>query len=181
MYNSKQNQDQLVVQHASLVKRIALHIMGKLPANILLDDLYQAGMLGLLEASTKFDSSKGASFETYAGIRIRGSIIDEVRRGDWSPRSVHRNGRLIAQAISAIEQRTSQDARDEDVAHELEISVKQYHQRVADVANERGDNDLADAIREEVQTYWLDYRKYMREHGRTPWTPRGMGSAMNAK
>ncbi len=137
MYNDNLNQDKLVARHAPLVKRIALHIIGKLPANIILDDLIQAGMLGLLEASMKFDSSKGASFETYAGIRIRGSIIDEVRRGDWAPRSVHRNGRQIAQAITAIEQRTGKDARDEDVAQELGIEVEQYHQMVTDVSNVR--------------------------------------------
>lgn len=137
MYNNQQSQHQLVMQHAGLVKRIALHVMGRLPANILLDDLIQAGMLGLLEASGKFDQSKGASFETYAGIRIRGSIIDEVRRGDWAPRSVHKNGRHIAKAISEIEQRTGQDAKDEDVAKELGVDVDQYHQMVKDVSNVR--------------------------------------------
>jgi len=137
MYNNQQSQQQLVIQHAGLVKRIALHVLGRLPANILLDDLIQAGMLGLLEASSKFDQTKGASFETYAGIRIRGSIIDEVRRGDWAPRSVHKNGRHIAKAISEIEQRTGQDAKDEDVAKELGVDVDQYHQMVKDVSNVR--------------------------------------------
>ena len=137
MYNNQQSQQQLVIQHAGLVKRIALHVLGRLPANILLDDLIQAGMLGVLEASSKFDQTKGASFEAYAGIRIRGSIIDEVRRGDWAPRSVHKNGRHIAKAISEIEQRTGQDAKDEDVAKELGVDVDQYHQMVKDVSNVR--------------------------------------------
>ena len=137
MYNEFQNRDVMVQQHAPLVKRIALHLLARLPSSVQLDDLYQAGMIGLLEASSKFDGSKGASFETYAGIRIRGAIIDEVRRGDWSPRSVHRNGREISAAISAVESRTGKDARDEDVAKEMEISLDQYHHMVADVSNVR--------------------------------------------
>ncbi len=137
MYNEYQNQDVLVQQHASLVKRIALHLLARLPASVQLDDLYQAGMIGLLEASFRFDGSKGASFETYAGIRIRGAILDEVRRGDWSPRSVHRNGREISAAILAVENRTGKDARDEEVAREMEVSLEQYHHMVADVSNVR--------------------------------------------
>jgi len=137
MYNDQQDKQQLVHQHASLVKRIALHLMGRLPPHILLEDLYQAGMLGLLEASGKFDHTKGASFETYAGIRIRGSIIDEVRRGDWAPRSVHKNGRQIAKASNDIEQRTGKDAKDENIAQEMGVELEQYHQMVSDVANVR--------------------------------------------
>ena len=137
MYNDVQNQELIVRQHASLVKRIALHLLARLPDNIQLDDLYQAGMMGLLEATNKFDGSKGASFETYAGIRIRGAIIDEVRRGDWSPRSVHRNGREISKAIVAVENRTGQDARDEEIAAQMQISLEQYHHMVRDVASVR--------------------------------------------
>ncbi len=137
MYNDFQDPNVLVQHHAPLVKRIALHLLARLPSSVQLDDLYQAGMIGLLEASSRFDNTKGASFETYAGIRIRGAIIDEVRRGDWSPRSVHRNGRQISQAIASIENRTGQDARDEDVAREMEISLNDYHRMVADVSNVR--------------------------------------------
>ncbi|WP_234920024.1 sigma-70 family RNA polymerase sigma factor, partial [Aeromonas veronii] len=93
----------LVERHAPLVKRIAQHLLARLPSSVLLDDLIQAGMIGLLEASRNFDGSKGASFETYAGIRIRGAMLDEIRRGDWVPRSVHRNSRAIAEAIENVE------------------------------------------------------------------------------
>src|SRR6188508_859781 len=82
-----------IEEFAPLVKRIAYHMMMRMPASVQVDDLIQAGMIGLIEAAQKYDSSKGASFETYAGIRIRGSIVDEMRRGDWAPRSVHRNSR----------------------------------------------------------------------------------------
>ena len=91
MYSKAQAQDsrhQLIERYAPLVKRIAYHLLARLPANVQVDDLIQAGMIGLLEASTKYDASKGASFETYAGIRIRGAMLDDVRKGDWAPRSV---------------------------------------------------------------------------------------------
>ena len=106
----------LVERHAPLVKRIAQHLLARLPSSVLLDDLIQAGMIGLLEASRNFDGSKGASFETYAGIRIRGAMLDEIRRGDWVPRSVHRNSRAIAEAIENVEQAHGRDARDTEVA-----------------------------------------------------------------
>ncbi|NVJ49523.1 MAG: sigma-70 family RNA polymerase sigma factor, partial [Gammaproteobacteria bacterium] len=86
-------QQDVITQYAPLVKRIAHHLMSRLPSSVQVEDLMQAGMIGLLEASRNFDATKGASFETFAGIRIRGAMIDEIRRGDWVPRSVHRNTR----------------------------------------------------------------------------------------
>ena len=68
-----------------------------------IDDLIQAGMIGLLEASRNYDPSQGASFETYAGIRIRGSMLDEIRKGHWAPRSLHRKARQVAKAVQEIE------------------------------------------------------------------------------
>ncbi len=118
---------QLVEQHASLVKKIALHILARLPGSVQLDDLMQAGMIGLLEASQKYQSNKGASFETYAGIRIRGAIVDEIRKGDWVPRSVHRNARRVAKAIKAVEDRSGREAVDSEVADELEMTLDEYH------------------------------------------------------
>ncbi|MFB1002339.1 MAG: sigma-70 family RNA polymerase sigma factor, partial [Pseudomonadales bacterium] len=76
----------LVERHASLVKRIAYHLLARLPDSVQVDDLIQSGLEGLLEAAGNYDISKGASFETFAGIRIRGAMLDEMRRGDWSPR-----------------------------------------------------------------------------------------------
>jgi len=118
--------DQLIAKHAPLVKKIAHHLMARLPASVQVDDLIQAGMIGLLEAAKKYESSKGAAFETYAGIRIRGSMMDEVRKGDWVPRSVHRNARRISEAIKTIEDREGRDARDEEIAHELNMSLDEY-------------------------------------------------------
>lgn len=133
VYQQQIDKNQLVERHAPLVKRIAHHLMARLPASVLVDDLIQAGMIGLLEAAKNFDGSKGASFETFAGIRIRGSMLDEIRKGDWTPRSVHKNSRAITEAISQVEKATGRDARDIDVAERLQVSVQDYHQMLNEV------------------------------------------------
>ncbi|WKE66756.1 RNA polymerase sigma factor FliA [Gallaecimonas kandeliae] len=133
----EQRENQLVARHAELVRRIAHHLLMRLPPSVQLDDLIQAGMMGLIEASRNFDGSKGASFETYAGIRIRGAMLDEIRRGDWVPRSVHRNARAISDAISEVEKRTGVEARDHDVAAVLKISVDDYHRMLTDINSGR--------------------------------------------
>lgn len=122
----------LVEQYLPLVKRIAHHLTGRLPPSVAVDDMIQAGIIGLMEASKKFDSSKGASFETFAGIRIRGSMLDEIRKGDWAPRSVHRNARRVTEAIKSVEQRVNRDARDAEIAEELGVSLTDYFQMTQD-------------------------------------------------
>ena len=126
-----------IEDYADLVKRIALHLIARMPASVQLDDLLQAGMVGLLEAAQKFDASRGASFETYAGIRIRGAIIDEMRRGDWVPRSVHKNSRRIAQASNNIEARLGREAQTQEIADELGVSVDEYHAMANDSVSGR--------------------------------------------
>lgn len=121
-----------VEDFAPLVKRIAYHMMMRMPASVQVDDLIQAGMIGLIEASQKYDASRGASFETYAGIRIRGAIVDEMRRGDWVPRSVHRNARRVSQAVAAVEARTGRDATDAEVAAELGVGLDEYFEMLQD-------------------------------------------------
>ncbi len=133
----EQKAHNLVENHAPLVKKIALHLLARLPASVQLDDLMQAGMIGLLEAAQKYQSTKGASFETYAGIRIRGAIVDEIRRGDWVPRSVHRNARRVAGAIRVVENRTGREANDKEVADELEMSLQEYHACLNDASSGR--------------------------------------------
>ena len=131
-YTSMQMQQSNVVeQFGFLVKRIAHHLLLRLPPSVQLDDLIQSGMIGLL--ARNFDVSKGARFETYAGIRIRGSMIDEMRRGDWVPRSVHKNGRDISAAIEMLEKQTGADAKDTHVAAALGVSVAEYHSMLMDV------------------------------------------------
>jgi RNA polymerase sigma factor for flagellar operon FliA len=128
---------QLIETHGALVKRIAHHLVARLPSSISVEDLVQSGMIGLLEAASNFDPGKGASFETFAGIRIRGAMLDEVRRGDWSPRSVHRNGRRVAEAIRGIETRTGREAPDSAVAKELGVTIAEYHAMLQDTVGSR--------------------------------------------
>ncbi len=130
----RQGEVDVVVEHAALVKRIAHHLMARLPASVQIEDLIQAGMIGLLEASRQYDPSQGASFQTYAGIRIRGAMLDEIRRLDWTPRSVHRKAREVAAVIQEIESRTGRDARDAEVAEALGIGLDEYHQILRDSA-----------------------------------------------
>ncbi|MDP2559821.1 RNA polymerase sigma factor FliA [Psychrobium sp. 1_MG-2023] len=132
---TSQNNDQLVIAHAGLVKKIAHHLKGRLPASVLLDDLIQSGMIGLLEAAKNFDGSKGASFETFAGIRIRGAMLDEIRRGDWVPRSVHRNSRAVQKAIDEVEKEHGRDAKEHEIAEKLGINLDEYAQMLNDIAS----------------------------------------------
>jgi RNA polymerase sigma factor for flagellar operon FliA len=133
-YTCLDNKASIVEQYAPLVKKIAHHLLARLPASVQIDDLLQAGMMGLLEASTNFDGTKGAKFETFAGIRIRGSMLDEIRRGDWVPRSVHRNQRRVAQVIDELEQELGRDAKDTEIAQKLDISLNEYHHILNDVS-----------------------------------------------
>lgn len=121
-----------VEDHLELVKRIACHLLGRLPANVQLEDLVQAGTIGLLEAARSYDASQGASFETYAGIRVRGAMLDEVRRNDWTPRSVHRNARKVATAVRKIENETGCEAQPRAIAAMLGVELEQYHAMVQD-------------------------------------------------
>lgn len=132
---NQQTQETLVKSHALLVKRIAHHLLGRLPHSVQLDDLIQAGMLGLLEAARHYDSTKGASFETYAGIRIRGHMLDEVRRNDWVPRSVYRNSRMISEAVRHLEHQLGREAKDAEVAEELGLPLNEYHEMLQDSAS----------------------------------------------
>ncbi len=139
MYAEVENlgENDQIIRHAPLVKRIAYHLLNRLPPTVQIDDLIQAGMVGLLEAASNFDSKMGASFETFAGIRIRGAMIDEIRRSDWTPRSVHRKYRSVTEAIRKIENETGEDAKDADVAESLGISLSEYHQILIDSSSSR--------------------------------------------
>ena len=126
--------DELIKQNTLMVKRIAHHLLMHLPQSIQLDDLMQAGLLGLIEAARHYDPEKGASFETYAGIRIRGYMLDEVRRNEWVPRSVYRNSRLINEAVKNVENRLGRDAKDNEIADELHMELEEYYALLQDAA-----------------------------------------------
>lgn len=129
--------EDLVTEHVELVNRIAHHLIARLPASVDVNDLKQSGMVGLLEAANNFDASRGASFETYAGIRIRGAMLDDIRKHDWTPRSVHHKYRRVTEAINAIEGETGQAASAEEIASHVGISIDDYHKILADSASSR--------------------------------------------
>lgn len=129
--------DDLIARHAPQVKRIAYHLLSRLPASVQVDDLIQAGMLGLLEAARRYDSVQGTSFATFAEPRIRGAMLDEIRKGDWTPRSVHRKAREVAAAIRAVEIATGREADDRSIAEQLGISLAEYHEILADLRGQK--------------------------------------------
>ena len=129
--------DELVVKHSELVKRIAYHVVSRLPSHIEVDDLIQAGMIGLLNAAQNFTPTKGANFETYAGIRIRGAMLDEARKSNWTPRSTFRHAKQVSQAIRSIENRTGRDARAPEIAETLGVPLEEYHHMVESAASSR--------------------------------------------
>ena len=124
----------LVKRHADLVKRIAYHLAARLPSSVDVEDLIQAGVIGLLDAARHYSAGRGASFETYASIRIRGAMVDELRKSDWAPRSVHRRAREISHAIHDIEQATGREAKENEIAEKLGIPLEEYRQLAHDAA-----------------------------------------------
>ncbi len=135
--SNQYSDEDLVTGHIDLVKRIAHHLVARLPATVDVNDLMQSGMVGLLEAAGNFDAARGASFETYAGIRIRGAMLDDIRKHDWTPRSVHHKYRRVMDAMNAVEGRTGRAATAEEVAAHLEISIDEYHKILADSSGSR--------------------------------------------
>ena len=127
----------LVERYASLVKRIANHLLGRLPDGVALEDLVQTGLIALLDAARQFSPSKGASFETYASIRVRGAMLDEFRNTDWAPRSVYRKQRQLTAAIRAVENRTGEHASPREIAEELGVTLDEYFQMVAATTTQR--------------------------------------------
>lgn len=124
--SDKLSLEQFVMEHKGLVKKIALNILRKLPSHIDLDDLLQAGFVGLLEARNHFKYDMGSTFDTYASIRIRGSILDSLRRNSWGTKESIKNMRMIGDAITRIEQRNQKQPSSEEVAAELGISMEDH-------------------------------------------------------
>lgn len=125
----------VIEEFGHLVHKIARHLLLKMPKTVLYEDLVQAGMLGLLEAERNYDEEKGRYFEPFACIRIRGAMIDEVRRGDWIPRSVHRSSRAMTEAVQKIEQTQGRDARDVEIACAMGLSLHDYDKLLLDMSN----------------------------------------------
>ena len=158
--------NKLVEQMVPLVKRIAYHFMARLPASVQVDDLIQAGLMGLLDASKNFDDTQGAQFETYAIQRIRGSMLDELRQADWLPRNVRKNLRRIEAAISNLEQQYGRAPREQELAETLGVPIDEYQHMLLESRGyqllhyedfqESEDSDFFDAYVSDNQSSPLD-------------------------
>ena len=126
--NGLSDKDQCIKEYAPLVKRIAHHLMARLPGSVSVDDIIQAGMIGLLEAAGRYDELRGAQFETFAAQRIRGAMLDELRQADWMPRSIRRDMRRIEAVISQLQQRFGKPPSESEIAKELGMSLMEYQQ-----------------------------------------------------
>jgi RNA polymerase sigma factor FliA len=122
----------LVRAHLPMVKRVAYHMMTRLPACVEVDDLIQAGLMGLLDAVDRFDSEQGAHFETYATQRIRGAMLDELREADWATRNVRRAGRQIESTINILQQRNHRQPSEQEIADEMGLDIQAYFELLND-------------------------------------------------
>ena len=126
--NGLGDKEQCLKEYAPLVKRIAHHLMARLPSSVSVDDIIQAGMIGLLDAAGRYDELRGAQFETFAAQRIRGAMLDELRQADWMPRSLRRDMRRIEAAISKLQQQLGKPPSESEIAGELGIPLAEYQQ-----------------------------------------------------
>ena len=160
--NSRQSTDHLVNQHLPLVKRLASQLAVKLPSHIEIEDLIQVGLIGLLKAVDDYQSDSGAVFSTYATIRIRGAMLDELRGRDWLPRSVQRDLGRVAAAIEKVEQRVGRPASEKEIADELDMNLEDYRVLAGELACARisqldeaelppGNDEPAEQVAEETR------------------------------
>src|SRR6266702_4823390 len=117
----------LIQEYAPHVKYIAQRLASRLPASICLDDLISVGVLGLMDAIEKYDPTRGTTFKTYAEVRIRGAMLDELREFDWAPRSVRQKEHALTQAYAEVERREGRPADDEDVAAVLGLDLATFN------------------------------------------------------
>lgn len=119
--------DKIVVEYAPLVKFIAQKIASKLPANIQIDDLISCGVIGLMDAIDKFDSSRDNKFKTYAEFRIRGAILDELRSQDWVPRSIREKTKVMDKATAKLEKKLGRAPKEKEIADEMGLNQEEFH------------------------------------------------------
>lgn len=134
MYTAKGKADKnsLLTDHMPLVKRLAHQMKAKLPPSVEVDDLVQAGMIGLLDAINRYEENHGAQFETYAVLRIRGAMLDELRSSDWMPRSTRQNMRKVESAMHELTQQLGRPPSESEVAKALKLSLADYQEMLGD-------------------------------------------------
>jgi len=134
MYTAKGKADKnsLLTAHMPLVKRLAHQMKAKLPPSVEVDDLMQAGMIGLLDAINRYEDNHGAQFETYAVLRIRGAMVDELRSNDWMPRSTRQNMRKVESAMHELTQQLGRPPSESEVAKAMKLSLADYQEMLGD-------------------------------------------------
>jgi RNA polymerase sigma factor for flagellar operon FliA len=130
--NGKTDHEAILKEHAPLVRRIAHHMIAKLPPSVDIEDLVQAGMIGLLDAINRYEEEQGAQFTTYAAQRIRGAMLDELRESDWLPRGQRKNMRRVEEAINVLQQRLARPPKETELAAHLGISLAEFQQLLQD-------------------------------------------------
>lgn len=161
--SGKLDKEQLVMQYAPLVKRIAYHLMAKLPASVQAEDIIQNGMLGLIDAINRYEEGLGAQFETYAVQRIRGAMLDGLRENDWLPRSLRRDMRKIESAVNSLEQQYGRQPTETELAQALSMTLGEYQKMLQEARGYQlvyfedfGDGDEEDFLERHVASAEAD-------------------------
>ena len=123
-----ENREKVIIQYSPMIKYVANRIAMRLPPHIEVDDLISVGVLGLMDAITKYDSSRGAKFKTYAEFRVRGAILDELRSMDWVPRSIRQKASKVDKVVQGLQAKLRRTPEDEEVAKEMGLSLDQFHE-----------------------------------------------------
>jgi RNA polymerase sigma factor for flagellar operon FliA len=122
-----ENREEVIKRYSPMIKYVANRIAMRLPPHIEVDDLISVGVLGLMDAISKYDSSRGAKFKTYAEFRVRGAILDELRAMDWVPRSIRQKASNVDKVVQSLQAKLSRAPEDEEVAKEMGLSLGQFH------------------------------------------------------
>jgi len=122
-----ENREEVIKRYSPMIKYVANRIAMRLPPHIEVDDLISVGVLGLMDAISKYDSSRGAKFKTYAEFRVRGAILDELRAMDWVPRSIRQKASNVDKVVQSLQAKLSRAPEDEEVAKEMGLSLDQFH------------------------------------------------------
>ena len=124
---TEENREEVIKKYSPMIKYVANRIAMRLPPHIEVDDLISVGVLGLMDAISKYDSSRGAKFKTYAEFRVRGAILDELRSMDWVPRSIRQKASQVDKVVVALQSKLRRQPEDEEVAKEMGLSLDQFH------------------------------------------------------
>lgn len=157
---SPAEKDRLILEHSSMVRFMAARLMGKLPDCISQDDLYSAGIIGLIDAINKYNPATGIPFRSYAKIRVRGAMLDEIRSMDWVPRSLRQKNAALEQACSTLLQKLGRYPSEDEIAEQMSISLEACRRMLDET---KGVSllpaDILDIVRNELESSSLATEK----------------------